>query len=90
MLLLLKCYNSTFWISFSKVLPASNSKTELYQRNTYVLKKTKSFTKSSFVTLLLVSQNALYDTKVKIVIYLTSSCVNWAFCWYEWARLKRE
>jgi hypothetical protein len=25
----------------------------------------------------------------KIVTDLTSSCVNWAFFWYEWARLKR-
>jgi hypothetical protein len=24
----------------------------------------------------------------KIVVYLTSSCVNWAFFWHEWARFK--
>jgi hypothetical protein len=27
---------------------------------------------------------------VKIVIYLTSSCVIWAFFWHEWASLKLE
>jgi hypothetical protein len=25
-----------------------------------------------------------------IVVYLTSSCVNWAFFWHEWASLKLE
>jgi hypothetical protein len=43
-----------------------------YYSNTNVIrikKKNKnSFTKSSFVTLLLVSQNALYDTKVEKVL----------------------
>jgi hypothetical protein len=31
-----------------------------------------------------------FRTLATIVIFSTSSCVNWAFFWYEWARFKRE
>jgi hypothetical protein len=43
-----------------------------YQRNMYKKKKNKnSFTKSSFLTLLLVSQRFTYDTKVEKNCYST-------------------
>jgi hypothetical protein len=45
-----------------------------YQRNTYLKKKKNSFTKSSFVTLLLVSQNALYDSKVVVIHFDSDIC----------------
>jgi hypothetical protein len=44
-----------------------------YQRNTYKKKNKNSFTKKSFVTLLLVSQNPLYDTKVEKVCFIISN-----------------
>jgi hypothetical protein len=60
-----KCFN---WSSLemSDAAPVSVL-LQQYQRNTYVCIKKEpknGFTKSSFVTLLLVLQNALYDTKV--------------------------
>jgi hypothetical protein len=42
-----------------------------YQRNMYKKKNKNSFTKSSFLTLLLVSQRLTYDTKVEKICYST-------------------
>jgi hypothetical protein len=36
------------------------------------------------------SRGTIADTETSIVVYLTSSCVNWACFWQEWASLKRE
>jgi hypothetical protein len=32
----------------------------------------------------------LYNIPESIVVYLTSSCINWVFFWHKWASLKRE
>jgi hypothetical protein len=53
--------------------PASVLLLQQYQRNTKKKQNKNRFTKSPFVTLLLVSQNALYDTKVEKSFYVTDS-----------------